>query len=427
MELGAGSAGQARDGLTVSRYLLGKCIYNQDSLPKDPTDLFEELGFTDLHVAVALPSYSGRVSAELLTANFVSINSTDTLGWTPLHWAASKGDISSVKLLLEWKARVDAVDKAGTTPLMVACQFGFCECVQLLIEEGADVRMRNARGNTVLFHLSNECAGFVGQFIRSGVQLDQRDDCGSTALLASVSRKTGPAVAAALCEMGANIDSRNEHGKNAISLATNFNNAGGLEILVQHLQKRSEVATTYDSDDVMQAFSSNANETALDDFHQGEASHSMSLPRPSYLRHWAPDKFGHNALHFAALYGGTQVMKVLAGADLRGLNPLQQDEQDLAPDDCFYLYRDFYYGAVRAPFEEEEAAWRSLMDSARRQNGLLIDCEDDESLNYSYDSNSDDEDQVIHRNVSDWGGTSSDESGDVCQDEDIFQDAVQEL
>ncbi|RMY62881.1 hypothetical protein D0865_00193 [Hortaea werneckii] len=423
-ELRADSGGQARDGRTVSRLLVEQEIYNQDSLPQDPTDLFEELGFTGLHVAVAFPFYGGRLSGELLMANFVLVNNTDTAGRTPLHWAASRGDIASVKLLLEWKANVNAVDKVGFTPLMLACRNGFSECVQLLIDEGADVRVRTAFGETVLFFLSIECAGFVGQFIRSGVQLEQRNLYGDPALHASVVTRRSLATAA-LCEMGADIDSRNEIGQNAISIATLNNNVGGLETLVQHLPERSEMATTCDSDDVMQASSSNTNGTALYDVNQGEVSHSMPLPRPSRLTHWAPDKLGQNALHFAASCGGTQVMKILAGADLRGLDPLQQDQYGDTPDDCFYRDRDFHCTAVRVSFEEEEAAWRTLMDSARRQNGLLIDCTDDEGLSYSYDSNSNDEDQAVHGNVGDWG-TSSDES-DESQDEEIFQDAVQEL
>ncbi|KAI7253514.1 hypothetical protein KC319_g528 [Hortaea werneckii] len=292
---------------------------------------------------------------------------------------------------------------------------------------------------TVLFRLSNECAGFVGQFIRSGVQLEQRNVYGDTALVDSVTRKKSPAVTAALCEMGADIDYRYEPGQSAISIAIFNNNAGGLQTLLQHLQERSEVTTTYDPGDLMQASSSNADETALYDAKKGEASHSMPRPQPSSLRHWAPDKYGCNALHDAALHGGIQVMKILTGADLRGLDPLQQiltgadlrgldplqqTIRDLTPDDCFYQYRDISYAAVRAPFEEEEAAWRTLMDSARRQNGLLIECEDDESLNHSCDSDKNDEDPAVHWDADE---TSLDGSGDEGQDEEIFQDALQEI
>ncbi|KAI7487802.1 hypothetical protein KC351_g2384 [Hortaea werneckii] len=419
--LGADAGGPAQDGRTVPRLLLENETYNKDSLPPDPTDLFDELGLTDLHVAAALPFYSGRLSTELLVANFVSVNSTDTGGWTPLHWAASRGDVGAVKLLVEWKANVDAVDKTGITPLILAGRSCSPECLKLLIEEGADVRVRTNEGETVLFGLSKECAGFVGQFIRSGVQLEQKDDYGVAALLHSAGRRGSAAVTAALCEMGADIDSRNEYGQNSILMATFKDNAEVLETLVQHLQTRLGVATTYDSDSVMQASSSDAVGTALYEMNQDEAVHSMSR-----CRHWAPDKFGFNALHDAALSGSTRVMKILAEADLRGLDPLQQTKQDLLPDECFYQYRDINCVAVRAPFKEDEAAWRTLMDSARRQNGLSVEHKDNESLKHSSDSNKNDQDQAAHWDVGEQE-TRLDESGDESQDEETFQDAVQEL
>ncbi|RMZ13503.1 hypothetical protein D0860_02484 [Hortaea werneckii] len=419
--LGADAGGPAQDGRTVPRLLLENETYNKDSLPPDPTDLFDELGLTDLHVAAALPFYSGRLSTELLVANFVSVNSTDTGGWTPLHWAASRGDVGAVKLLVEWKANVDAVDKTGITPLILAGRSCSPECLKFLIEEGADVRVRTNEGETVLFGLSKECAGFVGQFIRSGVQLEQKDDYGVAALLHSAGRRGSAAVTAALCEMGADIDSRNEYGQNSILMATFKDNAEVLETLVQHLQTRLGVATTYDSDSVMQASSSDAVGTALYEMNQDEAVHSMSR-----CRHWAPDKFGFNALHDAALSGSTRVMKILAEADLRGLDPLQQTKQDLLPDECFYQYRDINCVAVRAPFKEDEAAWRTLMDSARRQNGLSVEHKDNESLKHSSDSNKNDQDQAAHWDVGEQE-TRLDESGDESQDEETFQDAVQEL
>ncbi|KAI6882658.1 hypothetical protein KC360_g5360 [Hortaea werneckii] len=210
-------------------------------------------------------------------------------------------------------------------------------------------------------------------------------------------------------------------------VATLRNNVGGVKTLVQYLHEHSEVATTYDSVDITQASSSNADRTALYDVSQGEAPHNTPLPQPSRLCHWVLDSAGLNVLHFAAYFGCTQIMKILTGADLRGLDPSQQDQGGSTPDDGFYLFRDMNCVAVQAPFEEEEAAWRILMNSARRQNGLSIDCEDDESLGHSYGSNRNDKDQAVHRNnVGGWG-TSLEESGDESQDEETFQDAVQEL
>ncbi|WP_243410918.1 ankyrin repeat domain-containing protein [Pusillimonas noertemannii] len=68
------------------------------------------------------------------------------LGWTPLHYAASKGHADTVKLLLANKAMVNAPSPDGTSPLMMAAYAGSEEVVRILLNAGADVTARNLRG-----------------------------------------------------------------------------------------------------------------------------------------------------------------------------------------------------------------------------------------------------------------------------------------
>jgi hypothetical protein len=71
-------------------------------------------------------------------------------GWTALHYAASKGWIEMMRLLLDQQAYLDAESPNGTTPLMMAAGYGSPMAVKLLLEEGADPRIRNKRGLTAL-------------------------------------------------------------------------------------------------------------------------------------------------------------------------------------------------------------------------------------------------------------------------------------
>ena len=71
-------------------------------------------------------------------------------GWTPLHYAATNGQLKLMELLLEEHAFIDAQSPNGTTPLMMAASYGAPEAVKLLIEAGADLRMRNQKGMTAL-------------------------------------------------------------------------------------------------------------------------------------------------------------------------------------------------------------------------------------------------------------------------------------
>ena len=64
-------------------------------------------------------------------------------GWTPLHYAATKGNIAIMRKLLEENAYIDAESPNGTTPLMMAAYYGSPLSVKLLLEEGADPNLRN--------------------------------------------------------------------------------------------------------------------------------------------------------------------------------------------------------------------------------------------------------------------------------------------
>ena len=71
-------------------------------------------------------------------------------GWTPLHYAASTGQLKVISLLLENYAYIDAESPNGTTPLMMASMYGTAAAVKLLLEEGADPLLRNQQGLTAL-------------------------------------------------------------------------------------------------------------------------------------------------------------------------------------------------------------------------------------------------------------------------------------
>lgn len=67
-------------------------------------------------------------------------------GWTPLHYAASGGQLELVKLLIEHHAFIDAQSPNNTTPLMMAARMRALPIVQYLIDQGADPSIRNQAG-----------------------------------------------------------------------------------------------------------------------------------------------------------------------------------------------------------------------------------------------------------------------------------------
>lgn len=68
------------------------------------------------------------------------------IGWSPLHYAASKGHEETVRYLLSQKAIVNAPAPDGTSPLMMAALSGKRAVVDLLLAAGADPSMQNAQG-----------------------------------------------------------------------------------------------------------------------------------------------------------------------------------------------------------------------------------------------------------------------------------------
>lgn len=68
------------------------------------------------------------------------------VGWSPLHYAASKGREETVRYLLSQKAIVNAPAPDGTSPLMMGALSGNRQVVDMLLQAGADPAMQNAQG-----------------------------------------------------------------------------------------------------------------------------------------------------------------------------------------------------------------------------------------------------------------------------------------
>lgn len=86
-----------------------------------------------------------REAVDALLARGAKVNQD---GWTPLHYAASAGDIPIMTLFLQRQARVDAFAPTNITPLMFAAREGQEEAVRLLLASGADPALKSSHGWT---------------------------------------------------------------------------------------------------------------------------------------------------------------------------------------------------------------------------------------------------------------------------------------
>ncbi|XP_042388425.1 acyl-CoA-binding domain-containing protein 2-like isoform X1 [Zingiber officinale] len=105
----------------------------------------EEMSEVDLKLeAIHVFAREGKLG-ELLTrvANGASVNSRDSEGRTPLHWAVDRGHIDVVQTLLDKNADVNAKDIEGQTPLHYAALCDREEIGMLLVQHKADPYMKD--------------------------------------------------------------------------------------------------------------------------------------------------------------------------------------------------------------------------------------------------------------------------------------------
>lgn len=108
--------------------------------PATQVDAGNEVGETPLMMAGLRGEGD---AAEALVARGAAVNKT---GWTPLHYAATGGNVKIIRLLLEHGAKLEARSPNGTTPLMMACRYGSEDAVNALLAAGADRTLKNDLG-----------------------------------------------------------------------------------------------------------------------------------------------------------------------------------------------------------------------------------------------------------------------------------------
>ena len=89
----------------------------------------------------------------LLEEDDSALEQQDAHGSRPLHWAAGRGCIACMQLLLQRGAAVEPPCAKGRTPLHWAARHGQLECIELLVAAGAHPARRSLDGTTAL-HLA---------------------------------------------------------------------------------------------------------------------------------------------------------------------------------------------------------------------------------------------------------------------------------
>jgi ankyrin repeat protein len=213
-----------RKGLIRSRVERLLSIRNIDVNVKDKYE------WTPLHLA--LKNYHIEI-ARLLIENGANVNEGNNDGETPLHLAAKEGHIDILHLLVENGSErllsirnidVNVKDKCERTPLHFAAENGHVEIARLLLQNGADVNAKNNNDTTPL-HLVADFGhvDILHLLVENGSDLEAEDDSGRRALHKSAMWGRLPIVKELVTRYHVDINSRDNLGNTALTLARDKN------------------------------------------------------------------------------------------------------------------------------------------------------------------------------------------------------------
>ncbi|XP_012524095.1 ankycorbin isoform X2 [Monomorium pharaonis] len=229
------------------------------------------------------------------------VNAPDAEGHTPLHLAVIAGDTQLVAVLLANGADVNAKDLEGHSVLHWATVCGEAECVRLVLAAGARPSTPDLRGGSPL-HYAAQCCGAA-----------------ATAELA-VPKKVGLKVLQTLLEFGADVNAKDEDGRQPILWAAS---AGSVEaVLALARAGGAAAAGTSDKDGLtaLHCAASRGHARCI------EVLVNLCGSHPDYV-----DDNGCSALHYAATLGHADATALILKL---GADPNRQDRKGRTPALC---------------------------------------------------------------------------------------------
>jgi len=186
-----------------------------------------------LHIAVRRLEREPRLVQSLIAAGS-DVNAYGGFAyrrWTPLMYAAAKGDDGSVGLLLRAGASTAGVDKEGWTSLMLAARSGHAGVVRILLDAGADREARDRTGQRTALDWANEerQAAVVELLRAAGASTAGLVD---QALVDAVRRRDVERIREALAA-GARVEAMTRHGESVLFVAAQRGFADIVAVLIE--------------------------------------------------------------------------------------------------------------------------------------------------------------------------------------------------
>ncbi|KAL9108506.1 MAG: hypothetical protein Q9227_006721 [Pyrenula ochraceoflavens] len=257
-----------------------------------------------------------------LRASTALIDAPDKNGRTPLWWACARGDAVAARVLLRYGASINPNPGNYDRPLHVAHT---PEVFKLLLEFGADIESRNKAGRTAL----HTCC-YHGPERR-----------GDLALLKTI------------LEAGADVNAKSASGNTPLHFAALYGMTAHIEeLLKKGADIEAERFVKHDTRHSSAAFWSLPRQLD-DDINPligmtpllSAVHHSQTISITVLLKHGAnPTRVtyhGLNIIHVAAMRSNAATFEMLAGANLKDVNPELQDASAFRPRDYLLKRVDF--------------------------------------------------------------------------------------
>lgn len=317
-----------------------------------------------LHSVVQYMSEAGGVISHpevvrLLIARGADIQAKDLEGNTALLLTVGvwQGPIEIVDVLLSKNIDINAQNKRCVSALMVAADKGKLDVIQLLLQKGADLNLEDSEKSTALDHAVE--GGYVdiakllltkggfGKKIAYSTEAGVMAATTNFALHRAVVNRNLAEVKTQLA-LGANVNSRGNHGYTPLLLAVEYSYSGA-EIVTLLLEKGADPNLANDSGDTALMLAAGRNNAEA-------ASVLLAHKARVYIR----NQQQKTALHIAArelhasivsaiLASQSEVGASSAGVDVRGVEVdarddrgrtplmLAADNEGLVPDDVMKL------------------------------------------------------------------------------------------